>query len=157
MLDCRMLWPCGDAWFPVLPRRAYAACPQHCPCPISLCPVTLSAPGISPVTLHPLHSPCLQLVPAQRGNGAEQEHLNWHLGSCGLWSISDIDVVSGFCKSLPLPGFQSQKQPWFYIFKTRQVYLSPEYILCTSPVLVDVSRHYTKQQFIIKKVWEMLG
>lgn len=41
MLDCRILWPCGDAWFPVLPRRAYA------PAPSTGAALCLCAPSLS--------------------------------------------------------------------------------------------------------------
>ena len=76
-------------------------------------PVTLSVPGVSPVTLYPLHHPCLQLIPTQRGDRAEQQRLDWCFGSCGLRSISEVDAVSGFCKPFPLPGSQSQRDHGF--------------------------------------------
>ena len=40
-LDCRMLWPCGDTWLPVLPWRAYAAYPSAVPA-LLLCAPSLS-------------------------------------------------------------------------------------------------------------------
>lgn len=133
MLDCRMLWPCGDTWFPHFFPGGFWCRPAPAPSLPYFSVPCHSAPGISPVTHCTLFmAPACSSSQLREGTGrAVASGLAFR--SCWLWSISDIDVVSGFCKSLPLPGFQSQKGPWFYLFKTRQVYLSPEYILCTSP------------------------
>lgn len=102
-------------------------------------------PHVSPVTtISPLptvypNSKREQGRAAGRGSGLRELWFQFN---------SDTNGMSRFCKPLLLSGFQNQKEPWFYLLKTRQVYNSPKYISCTSPVPVNAFRQYTEQLII---------